>query len=159
MKNQKVAIAIILLNLIVLIVVSILRSNTVAKYNFINYIYIFLIVVTTLIMFSITYSLIIKRFKRTENVVNQKDYAKLYDLENSQITGEELQFYFTIERNAKIKFSILNNELASFVVLKDEEVQPGGHIIRFDPKDLAKGAYYYCLETDNQQTMKKFWIQ
>lgn len=159
MKNQKVAISIILLNLIVLIVVSILRSNTVAKYNFINYIYIFIIVVTTLIMFSITYSLIIKRFKRTENVVNQKDYAKLYDLENSQITGEEIQFYFTIERIAKIKFSILNSELASYVVLKDEIVQPGGHIIRFDPKELVKGAYYYSLETDNQQTMKKFWIQ
>lgn len=158
MKNQKTAIGLIALNLIILIVVSILRMNTVAKYNLINYIYIFLIVVTTLIMFAITYSLIIKRFKRTENVVNQNDYAKLFDLENSQVSENEIQFYFTIERSSKVKFSILTNELLSHQVLKDEIVTSGGHIVRFDPRQLAKGVYYYCLETDNQQTMKKFWV-
>jgi hypothetical protein len=43
-------------------------------------------------------------------------------------------------------------------VLKEAEMKSGGHIIRFDSSQLANGIYFYCLETDNQKTLKKMKV-
>jgi hypothetical protein len=158
MKNTKTAIILVIISFVVLCVSSILLNYTSARISVARYINLFFVIASALAMFAISYSLLIKRFKRTHNVVDQSKFAKLYDLENTHLSGNEIQFYFTIERTSHVKFDILNQAMASVLTLKDEEVNSGGHILHFNSTNLANGVYYYALETDNQRTMKKIWI-
>lgn len=115
-----------------------------------------LIGLAAIAMLYITYKSIIRRFSR--GALKKEDYALLFDLESKAQSGE-VEFYFTIEQNRKVVFSILNAKMEAIKVLQDKEFPSGGHIVRFDSKDLDSGTYFYCLETDNQKTMKKMFIQ
>ncbi len=107
-------------------------------------------------MLYITYKSIIKRFSR--GTLKKEDYALLFDLESKAQHGE-IEFYFTIEQTKKVVFSILNEKMEAIKVVQDKEFPSGGHIVRFDAKELGNGVYFYCLETDNQKTMKKMFVQ
>lgn len=115
-----------------------------------------LIALAAIMMLYIAYKSVIKRFSK--GVLKKEDYALLFDLENRTQNGE-VEFYFTIEQKRKVVFSILNVKMEPIKVLHDKEFPSGGHIVRFDSKDLEDGAYFYCLETDNQKTMKKMFVQ
>ena len=115
-----------------------------------------LIALAAITMLYIAYKSVIKYFSR--GTMKKEDYALLFDLESKTQTGE-VEFYFTIEQNKKVVFSILNAKMEAIKVLQDSEFPSGGHIVRFDVKGLDNGVYFYCLETDNQKTMKKMFVQ
>ncbi|TSJ44801.1 hypothetical protein [Fluviicola chungangensis] len=107
-------------------------------------------------MLYIAYKSVIRRFSK--GVLKKEEYALLFDLENKAQNGE-IEFYFTIEQNKKVVFSILNDKMETIKVVLDKEFSSGGHIVRFDAKELNSGTYFYCLETNNQKTMKKMLVQ
>lgn len=115
-----------------------------------------LIALTAIAMLYIGYKSVIRRFSKGS--LKKEDYALLFDLENKAQSGE-VEFYFTIEQNKKVVFSILNAKMEAIRILQDKEFSSGGHIVRFDSRDLDPGTYFYCLETDNQKTMKKMFVQ
>lgn len=115
-----------------------------------------LIALTAIAMLYIAYKSVIRRFSKGS--LKKEDYALLFDLENKAQSGE-VEFYFTIEQNKKVVFSILNAKMEAIRILQDKEFSSGGHIVRFDSRDLDTGTYFYCLETDNQKTMKKMFVQ
>lgn len=115
-----------------------------------------LIALSAAMMLYITYKLIIKRFSR--GTLKKEDYALLFDLESKAQSGE-VEFYFTIEQDRRVVFSILDAKMERVKVIRDQGFTSGGHIIRFDSTELESGVYFYCLETDNQKTMKKMQVQ
>jgi hypothetical protein len=149
--------------IITLVVLSFILSAFIfVRVNFVknirsweSYLLASIIGITAVSMLVLAYRMILKRLQKGE--LNQADYAKLYELEQHQITGE-IEFYFTIETPKSIKFSILDESLALILVVKEEAVKSGGHIIRFDSSQLSNGVYFYCLETDNQKTLKKMKV-
>lgn len=149
--------------IITLIVLSFLLSAFIfIRVNFVknirsweSYLLASIIGITAVSMLVLAYRMILKYLQKGE--VNQADYAKLYELEQSSVTGE-VEFYFTIETAKAIKFSILDEHLTPCLVVKEEEMKSGGHIIRFDASQLLNGVYFYCLETDNQKTLKKMKV-
>jgi hypothetical protein len=84
----------------------------------------------------------------------KEDYCVLYPLESDPISGEA-EFYFTTEKNRNIIFELLNADLTNNQTLSNKECAIGGHIVRFDTRNLPNGLYFYCLRTENQKTMKK----
>ncbi len=115
-----------------------------------------LIALAAIAMLYIAYKSVIKRFSK--GALKKEDYALLFDLENKTQT-DEVEFYFTIEQDKKVVFSILNEKMETIKVVQDKAFSSGGHIVRFDVKELDNGVYFYCLETDNQKTMKKMFVQ
>ena len=115
-----------------------------------------LIALIAVMMLYIAYKAVIKRF--TKGTLKKEDYALLFDLENKVQSGE-VEFYFTIEQPKKVVFSILNEKMEAIKVVQDNAYPSGGHIVRFDVRELNNGIYFYCLETDNQKTMKKMFVQ
>jgi hypothetical protein len=115
-----------------------------------------LIALAAIMMLYIAYKSVIKRFSK--GILKKEEYALLFDLE-SKLQSGELEFYFTIEQEKNVVFSILNAKMEAIKVLHDKAFSSGGHIVRFDSNDLENGTYFYCLETDNQKTMKKIHVQ
>lgn len=115
-----------------------------------------MIALIAILMLYLAYKAVIKRFSK--GTLKKEDYALLFDLEN-KVQSSEVEFYFTIEQSKKVAFSILNEKMEAIKVVQDKEYPSGGHIIRFDVKELNNGIYFYCLETDNQKTMKKMFVQ
>jgi hypothetical protein len=115
-----------------------------------------LIVLVAIMMLYVAYKAVIKRFSK--GVLKKEEYALLFDLE-SKVQSGQLEFYFTIEQEKSVVFSILNAKMEVIKVVQDQTFSSGGHIVRFDSNDLENGTYFYCLETDNQKTMKKMLVQ
>jgi len=69
-----------------------------------------------------------------------------------------LPFYFTNEKKKHVIFEILSESEEVLHTLTDQEYNQGGHIIRFDSKELANGTYFYQLRTENQETKKRMVI-
>lgn len=115
-----------------------------------------LIALSAVAMLYIAYKALLKRLAKGS--LKKEDYALLFDLESREQNGE-IEFYFTIEQPRKVVFSILDQKMESLKVLTAKDFPSGGHIIRFDAKELESGVYFYCLETDNQKTMKKMFVQ
>lgn len=115
-----------------------------------------LIALAAIMMLYVAYKAVIKRFSK--GTLKKEDYALLFDLE-SKVQNNEVEFYFTIEQTKKVVFSILNEKMETVKIIQDKEFPSGGHIVRLDVKELDNGVYFYCLETDNQKTMKKMVVQ
>ena len=90
--------------------------------------------------------------------VAKENYAVLYGLEKQQITGE-VEFYFTMDQAKKIIFNILDERMDVQQTLVESDYDSGGHIVRFDTTILPNGIYFYCLQSENQKTMKRMVIQ
>ncbi len=128
----------------------------VGRYSPERYVHATLIGLSAFLVLYLFYKLVIKRFSKDS--IDPANYARLFDLERSFITGE-VEFYFTVEQAKAIKFSILDPAMNEILVVKEGEVKSGGHLVRFDTSKLPNGGYFYCLETDNQKTMKKIVVQ
>ena len=104
----------------------------------------------------IAYKELLKRLGKGAPV--KEDYAVLFGLEKPQITGE-VEFYFTINQPKHILFTILDQQMNPLQTVTDQDYQAGGHILRFNTHSLDNGVYFYCLESENQKTMKRMLIQ
>ena len=88
----------------------------------------------------------------------KEDYCVLYGLEKNPAQGE-LEFYFTSEIPKSVTLNILDEEMNFVKEVSTIDCHKGGNIIRYDSTEMANGNYFYCLQTDNQKTMKKMRIQ
>ncbi|MFT5859095.1 MAG: hypothetical protein ACI865_001192 [Flavobacteriaceae bacterium] len=86
-----------------------------------------------------------------------EDYCVLSNLEEDPAAGE-LEFYFTSTQIKKFSLSILNEEMELVETVASKECFDGGNIIRYDSSKLKNGHYFYCLQTDNQKSMKKMQV-
>lgn len=115
-----------------------------------------IIVLIAVLMLNLAYKGLIQRFRKGH--IDHSKFAVLFDLEQSRVSGE-VEFYFTLDSNKSVRFLILNQQMETVQEVKNQAYESGGHIVRFDSKSLPTGVYFYCLETENQKTMKKFFIQ
>lgn len=88
----------------------------------------------------------------------KEDYCVLYGLEKNPAQGE-LEFYFTSEQPRSVTINILDQEMNFFTEVTTLDCHKGGNIVRYDSTQIANGNYFYCLQTENQKTMKKMRIQ
>lgn len=131
-------------------------ANHVSRYGIERYVHAILIGLSAALILYMFYKNVIKRFSKGH--LDQKKYAKLFELEHTVVTGE-LEFYFTTEDAKDIRFSILSRDMQLLEVVKEGPVSSGGHIVRYGTDKLEDGIYFYCLETDNQKTMKRMRVQ
>ncbi len=115
-----------------------------------------LIALCAIAMLYIAYKEVLRRFGK--GTLNKEEYAVLFELEAERISGQ-IEFYFTIERSREIQFSILDQNMNQLLALADGVHSSGGHILRFDSNQLKNGIYLYCLETNNQKTMKRMIVE
>jgi hypothetical protein len=69
-----------------------------------------------------------------------------------------VEFYFSTPISQRIEFTIWTIDEKA-IILKDEEMQEGGHIIRYDTTALPNGIYTFGITTKEQKTVKKFEIK
>ncbi len=108
-----------------------------------------------IVMAIILYRRLLRRMSKGN--INQNDYCVLFSLEQNPASGE-IPFYFTLEKEQSVSLFIEHEDKSSVLVV-EKTYEPGGHIVRYDSKQLADGFYYYILKTDLQETKKKFTIQ
>lgn len=148
-----------LILLIISLVVSgfaMFRMSFVSRFGYERYFLSTLIGCAAVLILYMFYTNVIKRFSRGH--IDQKKYAKLFELEHTVVSGE-LEFYFVVEDPREVKFSILSKEMEHLETVKEGRVASGGHIVRYATDKLTDGIYFYCLETDNQKTMKRMRVQ
>lgn len=151
-------------NQLLLLLVSLLASSFsvyrmtyhVSRRGMERYVHAIVIGLSACMILYILYRTFIKRMSKGR--IDPANYARLFELEATTVSGE-LEFYFTIEQAKQAKFSILSKDLKEVQVVRDEQFKSGGHIVRFDASTLENGVYFYCLETENQKTMKRMLVQ
>jgi len=115
-----------------------------------------LFTLAAVLLFTLAYRGLLRRFGK--GIPPKENYAVLYGLEKHQITGE-VEFYFTMDQAKKIIFNILDERMDLQQTLVERDYDSGGHIVRFDTTILPNGIYFYCLQSENQKTMKRMVIQ
>ncbi len=88
---------------------------------------------------------------------NPLEFVQLDELESKVVCGI-VQFYFTCSVAREATFSILNKEMKQVEIVEQKEYSKGGNIVTFDTSKLPSEQYFYCITTDNQTNMKKFWV-
>ena len=86
-----------------------------------------------------------------------RKYCTLYTLEEHPSAGE-VTFYFTSEEPVKYKLMILDEDMNELKIIKSDTSGIGGNIVRFNSIELNNGDYFYCLQTEEQRTMKKMRV-
>lgn len=104
-----------------------------------------------LIVFFIFYRMLLQRFKRSTMLAD--NYVRLHPFDGEKASGE-IQFFFTADEEKQVRFIIYDKHLKQEVVLKDELVKKGGHVVNFDSTKLPNGIYFYEIKTPNQKTSK-----
>ena len=107
-----------------------------------------------LLMLIVIYKLIIRRLSKDRII--HSDFCTLYSLEKNPVNGI-IEFYFTSPVEQHIEFCIWN-KAEEKITLKNEVIEKGGHIIRYDSVNLPNGIYTFGLITKEQKTIKKFEI-
>ncbi|MCC6702831.1 MAG: hypothetical protein IT221_14970 [Fluviicola sp.] len=142
---------------LVLSILILVRINFITKTrSWESYALAIIIVLIAVLMLNLAYKGLIQRFRKGH--IDHSKFAVLFDLDKRFVTGE-IEFYFTLDTAKGLRFLILNQGMETIEVVKDQDYESGGHIVRFDSSKLDSGVYFYCIETDNQRTMKKFFVQ
>lgn len=115
-----------------------------------------LVVSLVLLIIYIAYKKIIARVNK--GIPDSSEYCVLYSLEQEPASGL-LEFYFTCEQEKNVRLELLNEDMTFNTLIAENAFKSGGNIVRFDSTTLANGTYFYCLQTDNQKTMKKVELQ
>lgn len=120
---------------------------------------ILLIILTVSLILLVAFILYKKLLTRLgKGVPVQKDYCVLYGLEQNPVKGE-MEIYFTSENPKTVKIDLLNEDMSVHTTIVEKDYSDGGHIVRFDTLQIPDGNYFYCLQTDNQKTMKKVLVK
>lgn len=85
----------------------------------------------------------------------KEEYLVLYTVKVDQ-ENDEYTFYFTADNPKDFRLVVLNTDMEEIGSLDEGTCTPGGNIVRLKRGELPAGAAYYCIQTDNQKTMKKF---
>jgi hypothetical protein len=154
--TKRTSIILVLISLVVMSVVFYLFKYVVKDRSFEYNTLAVIFTVLGIFVLYIAYKELLRHFGKGGIV--KEDYAVLYGLEKPRITGE-VEFYFTVNQDKHILFSVLDSRLEEVEVLTDREYPTGGHIVRYDTSVLQDGIYFYCLRSENQKTMKRMLIQ
>lgn len=130
-------------------------SIILAKTNFTQIALGTLYVSIIVIILYFVYQKLLSRINRKEP--NKALYCDLIYLENDVAKGI-VEFYFTNLEVKNIRFEILNQQYESISILAEDDFEIGQHIVRFDSTSVPNGNYFYQLKTDNQQTMRKMYV-
>jgi len=85
----------------------------------------------------------------------KEKYMVLYSVERDDDSGE-YNFYFTSEEPKEYEFMLLNEEMKLVSVIASGTSSAGGNIVRMSPDKKTEEIAFYCLQTGNQKTMKRF---
>src|SRR3989338_6875712 len=151
--KKKTSVILVLISLVVMSVAYYLFRFVVRDRSFEATALAVLFTLMGVLVLYIAYRELLKRLGK--GAVVKEDYAVLFGLEKQKVTGE-IEFYFTINQPKHILFTILDQQMK---IVKDQDYQSGGHILRFNTESLTNGIYFYCLESENQKTMKRMFIQ
>ncbi|MES2555623.1 MAG: hypothetical protein V4604_05700 [Bacteroidota bacterium] len=154
--KKKTSVILVLISLVVMSVAYYLFRFVVRDRSFESTALAILFTLMAVMVLYVAYRELLKRLGRGATV--KEDYAVLFGLEKPQITGE-VEFYFTINQPKHIIFTILDQQMKPLQTVTDQDYQSGGHILRFNTESLTNGLYFYCLESENQKTMKRMFIQ
>lgn len=154
--KKRTSIILVLTSLVVMSVIYYLFRYVVEDRTFVSKALAVLFTILGVLVLYLAYKELLRHFGK--GIPPKEDYAVLYGLERSRVTGE-VEFYFTIDQPKKVLFSLLNSRLEEIQVLADQEYKIGGHIVRYDTTSLAEGVYFYCLRSENQKTMKRMLVQ
>lgn len=154
--KKKRNIILVLVSLVVMSVSYYLLRFVVADRTFESYALATLFTLMAIMLFYISYKELLRRLGK--GIPVKEDYAVLYGLERKTVSGE-VEFYFTTEQPRHMVFLLLDRELKQLEVLSEREFETGGHIIRYNTNELANGIYFYCIQSDNQKTMKRMVVQ
>jgi hypothetical protein len=90
-------------------------------------------------------------------------------LENIGIIGEKYELYqnypnpfnpsttlsFNLARKESVVIEVFNISGQKVLTILNKTMRAGKHMIEFDDQNLASGIYYYRIETENFQDIKK----
>jgi len=114
-----------------------------------------LIFTLALLVFAIAYKKTVAYFGKKAKPTQK--YCVLYRIETQPAEGT-VQFYFTAEAQKEVALFILNENYQIQQEIYRRKCRKDGNIIEFDTRSLPNGIYFYCLQTDNQKTMKKLVV-
>ena len=104
-----------------------------------------------IIVFFILYRMLLQRFKR--QTMLQDNYIRLSPFEGEFGKGT-IQFFFTADEEKEVLFRVYDKSGEYEVVLKNEVVKKGGHVVNFNTLEVPNGIYFYEIKTPNQKTSK-----
>jgi len=114
-----------------------------------------LIFTLALLLFAIAYKKMLVYFGKKGKT--QQKYCTLYSLEK-QPSKDNIQFYFTSEEKKIVSLQILDEKYQLIKEIYNQMCRKDGNIIEFNTRELSNGTYFYCLQTENQKTIKKIII-
>lgn len=104
----------------------------------------------------IAYRYMLSKMNKKEFV--REDFVELYTYEQ-QIAKGEIILFFEVLSLKSVKLYLTDDKGTVIKVLKEGEFKPGGYNVAFNTTEFEDGNYYYCLQTDNQQTDKLLRIR
>ena len=108
-----------------------------------------------ILLIIIAYRFLIRRL--SNNRVRLEEFCTLYSTETYEVKGE-VEFYFQCPEAIDVHFCIWSNDKI-VVELANKEFDSGGHILRYDTRQLENGGYTFGLVTKKQKTIKKFGVK
>ena len=108
-----------------------------------------------ILLIIIAYRFLIRRLSNDR--VRLEEFCTLYSTETYEVNGE-VEFYFQCPETIDVHFCIWSNDKI-IVELANKEFGSGGHILRYDTKQLENGGYTFGLVTKKQKTIKKFGVK
>lgn len=124
--------------------------------DWMEYVIYFLYVSLLIIVGIIAYRYLLSKMNKKEFV--REDFVELYTYEQPIASGEIILF-FEVFVLKSIKFYLTDEKGIVLKMFKEGECKPGGYNIKFDTTEFSDGNYYYCLQSDNQQTDKLLRIR
>jgi|TARA_B100001063_G_scaffold167753_1_gene156798 hypothetical protein len=108
-----------------------------------------------ILLIIIAYRFLIRRLSNDR--VRLEEFCTLYSTETYEVKGE-VEFYFQCPEAIDVHFCIWSNDKI-VVELANKEFDSGGHILRYDTRQLENGGYTFGLVTKKQKTIKKFGVK
>lgn len=108
-----------------------------------------------ILLIIIAYRFLIRRLSNDR--IRLEEFCTLYSTETYEVKGE-VEFYFQCPEAIDVHFCIWSNDKI-VVELANKEFDSGGHILRYDTRQLENGGYTFGLVTKKQKTIKKFGVK
>ena len=108
-----------------------------------------------ILLIIIAYRFLIRRLSNDR--VRLEEFCTLYSTETYEVKGE-VEFYFQCPEAIDVHFCIWSNDKI-VVEIANKEFDSGGHILRYDTRQLENGGYTFGLVTKKQKTIKKFGVK
>ena len=100
----------------------------------------------------ILYKVLLRKFSKGRVIHSQ--YCTLYSVDENP-SKEVIEFYFECPSDLEVMFFIRDAQEKE-VFSKKGNFDKGGHILRFDSREVENGNYVYGIKTFEQETIKNY---